>query len=113
MKADPLNTDFGVVLLDIEGTTTPVSFVYDVLFAYAREHAKSYLEEHISSPAVQADLEGLRRQHAVDSSEGLGPPALTGSSAEARIESLVAYIHWLMDRDRKLTPLKSRAGRLS
>jgi enolase-phosphatase E1 len=26
------------ILLDIEGTTTPISFVYDVLFPYARAH---------------------------------------------------------------------------
>jgi enolase-phosphatase E1 len=112
MKADPISKDFGAVLLDIEGTTTPISFVYDVLFPYARKHAKRYLEEHISSPDVQPDVEELRRQHAVDLSEGLGPPALAGHSPEARIESLAAYIHWLMDRDRKLTPLKSLQGRI-
>jgi len=112
MKAAPPNTDFGVVLLDIEGTTTPVSFVYDVLFPYARRHAKRYLEDHLSSPDVQSDLEGLRRQHAIDLSEGLGPPALAGDSPGDRIESLAAYIHWLMDRDRKLTPLKSLQGRI-
>ena len=31
------------IILDIEGTTTPISFVYDVLFPYARDHAAGYL----------------------------------------------------------------------
>ena len=34
------------ILLDIEGTTTPVDFVYQVLFTYARAKVKSFLEEH-------------------------------------------------------------------
>ena len=34
------------VLLDIEGTTTPVSFVYDVLFPYAVERLSSYVASH-------------------------------------------------------------------
>jgi len=31
------------ILLDIEGTTTPISFVYDVLFPYARAHVSENL----------------------------------------------------------------------
>ena len=34
-----------VVLLDIEGTTTPIAFVHDVLFPYARARVRAYLEE--------------------------------------------------------------------
>jgi enolase-phosphatase E1 len=41
------------VVLDIEGTTTPVSFVTDTLFPYADEHLPSYLASH----AGQAELE--------------------------------------------------------
>ena len=33
------------ILLDIEGTTTPITFVYDVLFPFARTHAGAYLDE--------------------------------------------------------------------
>jgi enolase-phosphatase E1 len=31
------------ILLDIEGTTTPIAFVYDVLFPFARRHVPEYL----------------------------------------------------------------------
>ena len=34
------------VLLDIEGTTTPISFVYDVLFPFARAHAVDHGAPH-------------------------------------------------------------------
>ncbi len=33
------------ILLDIEGTTTPITFVYDVLFPFARAHAHEHLDE--------------------------------------------------------------------
>ena len=38
-------TDRGVraILLDIEGTTTPIAFVYDVLFPFARARLREYL----------------------------------------------------------------------
>ena len=34
------------ILLDIEGTTTSISFVYDVLFPYARQHVTEFLQKH-------------------------------------------------------------------
>ena len=34
------------VLLDIEGTTTPVDFVYKVLFPYAYERLETWLRAH-------------------------------------------------------------------
>ena len=33
------------VLLDIEGTTTPIAFVHDVLFPFARAHLREYLND--------------------------------------------------------------------
>ena len=38
------------LLLDIEGTTTPVEFVYQVLFPYARAHAAEYLARNRNQP---------------------------------------------------------------
>ncbi|HWP44955.1 MAG TPA: acireductone synthase [Blastocatellia bacterium] len=112
MTADCLSTRTGAVLLDIEGTTTPISFVYDVLFPYARRRVRSFLTEHISSADVRSDIEGLSDQHAKDSSEGLDPPPLASGPLEDRLESLAAYVQWLIDRDRKVTPLKSLQGKI-
>ena len=41
-------------LFDIEGTTTPVSFVYDVLFPFARARLPAYVAQHPDDPDVQA-----------------------------------------------------------
>ena len=37
-------TGAGLILLDIEGTTTPIAFVTDTLFPYARTHLRAFLE---------------------------------------------------------------------
>ena len=49
-----------IVLLDIEGTITSISFVADVLFPYARKHTKAFLDEHSSTPAVIAIVDSFR-----------------------------------------------------
>jgi enolase-phosphatase E1 len=38
-----------VVLLDIEGTTTPITFVHDVLFPYARSHLREHVTEDVAA----------------------------------------------------------------
>jgi enolase-phosphatase E1 len=101
-----------VILLDIEGTTTPIDFVYRTLFPYARAHVKSFFIENLSSEETQADIAGLRKEHREDTRQGLDPPSLQEQPEEARLESLAAYIHWLMDQDRKSTPLKSLQGKI-
>lgn len=106
------NTSVGAILLDIEGTTTPVEFVYQTLFPYARAQVKAFLAAHLSSEGVRADIAGLREEHADDCRRGLDPPPLRHSPPEGQRESLVAYIHWLMDQDRKSTPLKSLQGKI-
>ena len=97
------------VLLDVEGTTTPVDFVYDVLFPYARERVAAFLEAARRAIAeVARDLAGLRDEHARDAAAGTRPPAWDGSDAA----SAAAYARWLMDQDRKATALKSLQGRI-
>jgi len=93
-----------VILLDIEGTTTPVEFVFETLFPFARERVRGFLEDHGGEPEVRADLALLREEHA---REGPEPPPWHESPA-----GVTAYVHWLMDRDRKSTGLKSLQGRI-
>ncbi len=100
------------ILLDIEGTTTPLDFVTQVLFAYARTHVKDYLERNLLSQEVQADIAGLLVENVEDRAKGLVPPPLEHTSHQARLDSLIAYIYWLMDKDRKSTPLKSLQGKI-
>jgi enolase-phosphatase E1 len=100
------------ILLDIEGTTTPISFVFDVLFPFARAHVRDYLEVEFETPHARADIASLREEYAGDVAQNLSPPSLSSGTRNAEMESIVAYVQWLMDRDRKSTPLKSLQGKI-
>ena len=104
-RSAPLRT----ILLDIEGTTTSLNFVHQVLFPYARSHVQAFVERHGALADVERDLNALREQNLEDARRGLDPPALRKDQAG---ESLVAYVQWLIDRDRKSTPLKSLQGKI-
>ncbi|SRR6266542_38144 len=100
------------ILLDIEGTTTPLSFVHEVLFPYARQHTHVYLTEHFDTKAVQDNLLQLMDEHTADCAQDETQPALVAGSRASLIDSITAYIFWLMDRDRKSTGLKSLQGKI-
>lgn len=82
------------ILTDIEGTTTSISFVFDVLFPYARAHIAEFVCAHADEPAVKAQLA------AIDVEVG------RELSLDEAIEQLIAWI----DADRKVTPLKALQG---
>ena len=94
------------VLLDIEGTTTPITFVTRVLFPYARDRVARFLEAHAADEGVRADLARLRAEHAEHARTGHAPPPWASD------HQAVAYVYWLMDRDCKSTGLKALQGRV-
>ena len=104
-----LNGPVTAILLDIEGTTTPIEFVRHTLFPYARSHAAEFLTRHRSSSDVRLELDALYSEHAEDTRQGLSPPVLQNPG---KPESFVAYVDWLIERDRKSTPLKSLQGKI-
>ncbi|HCP55527.1 MULTISPECIES: acireductone synthase [Pseudomonas] len=83
------------ILTDIEGTTSAVSFVFDVLFPYAVEHLPAFVLEHADEPQVAQLLDAVRE----DSAE---PEADT-------IRVIEILLQWIAD-DRKATPLKALQG---
>ena len=101
-----------VILLDIEGTTTPVDFVYKTLFPFASRKLESFLREHGQDPEIQSLIQDLRSQHAVDERSGLQPPGWQDEPEQTRLRSSAAYGQWLISRDSKCTPLKSLQGRI-
>lgn len=101
-----------MLLLDIEGTTTPIDFVYQVLFPYARARMGDFLVRHLADEEVRAAVSGLYDERARDDGQGTPPLCPSGRLGEAQVDAVVAYIHWLMDHDRKLTPLKTIQGKL-
>ncbi len=102
--------EFDVLLLDIEGTITPIDFVYNTLFPFARLHVREFVEQNYDAQSVQEDLAHLKLQHGMDTANGITPPAWSNNSRG--IAAIETYIHWLMDHDRKVAPLKSLQGKV-
>jgi enolase-phosphatase E1 len=80
------------IVTDIEGTTSSLSFVKDVLFPYAREHLAAFVRQHAGEPAVRTQLRAAA-----------GDDSLNDDEISARL------IQWI-DEDRKVTPLKALQG---
>jgi enolase-phosphatase E1 len=101
-----------IVLLDIEGTTTPIAFVHDVLFPFARDRVRSWLAARPSSDPERLEVvEGLRAEQAADP-EWQQSDAHAGGTIDEELDATVSYVHWLMDRDRKSRALKILQGRI-
>jgi enolase-phosphatase E1 len=83
------------ILTDIEGTTSSISFVKDVLFPYSRRHLAGFVTAHAHRPEVAALLEDTR--------------ALAGR-ADAQIDAVIATLLAWIDADRKAPPLKALQG---
>jgi enolase-phosphatase E1 len=101
-----------VLLLDIEGTTTPVDFVYKTLFPYANRKVEAFLLQHFRDREINAVLVELAVQHQRDERERAGPPVWHQDTDEALLHSSIAYAHWLMAKDSKCTPLKTLQGKI-
>lgn len=80
------------VLLDIEGTTTPIAFVHRTLFPFARARLPALLRDHAADPAVAAELDAVR-------------------AAAPGQDPLAVLLGW-MDQDAKETSLKVLQGLL-
>lgn len=83
------------IVTDIEGTTSSISFVKDVLFPYARKHLPAFVRLHRQDDAVNKLLKEVRAEAA--------HPDLDD---EGIISQLIDWI----DEDKKITPLKSLQG---
>jgi enolase-phosphatase E1 len=94
-------------LLDVEGTTSPISLVSEQLFPYARKHLREFLFEHAGEPEIEADLVLLAGENLAESVADVPRFAVGDSANEAAL-----YLLWLMERDRKSTALKSLQGRV-
>jgi enolase-phosphatase E1 len=97
-----------VYLLDVEGTVAPISLVSEQLFPYARTHAAAFLREHRADDKVRADLALLAEENSAESNAG--SPRMPGAADV--LEAALAYLLWLMERDRKSTALKSLQGKI-
>ncbi|GFM66874.1 acireductone synthase [Pseudomonas lijiangensis] len=84
-----------VILTDIEGTTSAVSFVFDVLFPFAAKHLPDFVRQNAEKPSVAAQLQAVRQ----DSNE-----------PDADVERVIGILLDWIAQDRKATPLKALQG---
>ncbi len=110
MNALPALQGIRGILLDIEGTTTPIAFVYEGLFPYARRHLRDHLARHANASEYVELLDRLRLDHFEN--DGDGVPPWVDVPRDARLASAASYCEWLMDQDRKSTPLKALQGKI-
>ncbi len=83
------------ILTDIEGTTSSISFVKDVLFPYARKRLPAFVETHADNPDVQHWLHEAAKE--------------AGLVSATRRRSSTCCIGWI-DEDRKVDGAESAAG---
>jgi enolase-phosphatase E1 len=100
------------ILLDIEGTTTPIGFVYDVLFPYAARNLDRYFRQHFHDLETAPYFAQLKEQRMRSADSYTNVPDWHNDSVDAEIGSLVSYAQWLMQRDSKLTALKVLQGNI-
>jgi enolase-phosphatase E1 len=86
-----------LVLMDIEGTTTAVSFVFDVLFPYFRENIQS-IAARAEEPEIAAILQQVQDLALAETGESLDQAGA------------IAQLHQWSVEDRKVAPLKAMQG---
>lgn len=82
------------IVTDIEGTTSSLSFVKDVLFPYAREHIGDYVRSHAEEAKITPLIYDVCREAGEDLS----------------LEGVVAQLEQWIDEDCKITALKTLQG---
>ncbi|MFT7815702.1 enolase-phosphatase E1 [Arapaima gigas] len=112
-----LPANVSVVLLDIEGTTTPITFVKDVLFPYIREHLEEHLSAHWEEDECKQDVQLLKKQAEEDARQHRAcrvhsVDQTVHTDEEKAIREVVDNVLWQMAADRKTTALKQLQGHM-
>jgi enolase-phosphatase E1 len=91
----PAMIEIRAIVTDIEGTTSSIDFVRDVLFPYARKRLPAFIETHGTKPEVQ---------------HWLHEAAMEAGLVEARRQDIIELLLQWIDQDRKSTALKALQG---
>jgi enolase-phosphatase E1 len=83
-----------LILTDIEGTTSSISFVKDVLFPYARRALPGFVRARGQEPEVRRWLDAVATEHGAVCSD----------------DTIVEILQGMIDEDRKHTALKALQG---
>ncbi|KAL1936751.1 hypothetical protein VTP01DRAFT_885 [Rhizomucor pusillus] len=108
------SASYDVVVLDIEGTITPITFVKDTLFPYVTTGLDAFLDRSWGSDSLKEYVELLRKQAEKDVNEAIKEavliPADTDASVDEVKEAIKQNIRWQMAADRKIGALKAFQG---
>lgn len=83
------------IVTDIEGTTSSISFVKEVLFPYATQNLPAYIRQNLHNPSVQEQLRATAAEAGIPAGD---------------IESLIKQLLQWIREDKKMTPLKALQG---
>ncbi len=82
------------ILVDIEGTTSPISFVKEVLFPYSKERVEKFIKDNLNNPEVKRIIEDVKKE----------------VGKELSIDEVIQTLKKWIDEDKKITPLKEIQG---
>lgn len=83
------------IVTDIEGTTSSIEFVHDVLFPYASRELPSFLRECSEHPEIAKLLNDVRRE---------------ADEVDATLDRIIEILQSWIEADRKATSLKELQG---
>lgn len=83
------------IVTDIEGTTSSIDFVHQVLFPYASKHLPDFVRNNQADPEVMLILDAVRTE---------------GGDTDADTDGVIEILLRWIDEDRKVTALKSLQG---
>ena len=82
------------ILIDIEGTVSPISFIKEILFPYSKEKMEKFVRENINNPEIKKILEQVRE--------------IEGK--KLTVDEIIQTLKKWIDEDRKIAPLKDIQG---
>lgn len=94
------------ILLDIEGTTTPIDFVHKTLFPFAQKEIGEFVAANFSD--LSAEVEQLKTEYRKDFTDQIYGRDFRADAPE----SVANYLKFLIEVDRKSTPLKAIQGKI-
>lgn len=101
------------ILLDIEGTTCPVSFVTNTLFPYAKSELKNFLETHRNNPSINQLIKNADEEWRQDNDEDSAILRRQLDESQRPIHlKIEAYLQLLITADKKSTALKDIQGKI-
>ena len=101
------------LLLDIEGTTCPVSFVSDVLFPFAKQELSTYIKQNWDKIPHNKPIQAAKKEWLDDeSSKSMQIKQQVAKGETEEMDGLIQYLKHLISIDKKSTALKDLQGKI-